>query len=44
MGEENVKKEAIQIEMEKDNEYRMELGQGRENTLEIDKGKQYFVL
>ena len=43
MSEENVKKKAIKSdEMEKDDEYKMELGQDRENTLEIDKGKEYF--
>ena len=39
MSEEHVKKEAITIEMDRDDEYEMELGQQRENSFEIDKSK-----
>ena len=40
MSEGNAKKERKITEMEKDDEYEMELGQNRENSLEIDKSKK----
>ena len=40
MSEENVKREGIIIEIEKDEEYEMELGQHRGNSFEMDRSKK----